>query len=130
MPLLFVAGEVQPISVLFLLGSVLIHARQRRDKHIQGQIHSCAPLTDSSPSLLLSISNQDFNLRADSAHATAADLARHHGRITSHNYTAIMSKIKSALFLKKKKKSLNEEWEGGMEIVGASVSLRGLVTVL
>lgn len=42
-----------------------------------------------------------------------------------------MSKIKSALFLKKKKKkSLNEEWEGGMEIVGASVSLRGLVTVL
>lgn len=111
---------MQPISVLFLRGSVLLHTRQGRDKHIQGQIHSCAPLTDSSPSLLLSISNQEFNLRADSAHATAADLARHHGRITSYNYTAIMSEIKSALFFKKKKrKSLNEEWEGGMEIVGA-----------
>ena len=81
----------------------------------------------------------EFNLRADSAHAMAADLATHHGRITSHNYTAIMSQIKSAKKKKKEKKEKKRRkkfkwvaggWDGGMEGVGALVSLRGLVTVL
>lgn len=71
------------------------------EKNIQGQCDWCdevsarcyPPHRSASPFQI-----RAFNLRADSAHAAAADLARHHGRITSHNYTAIMTEIKSALF--------------------------------
>lgn len=67
----------------------------------------------SSARFFLSVSNQEFNLGADPAHTVAADLGSHRGRITFHNYTAIMSQIKSALFSKKKveMRSGREGWK-------------------
>lgn len=66
----------------------------------------------SSARFFLSVSNREFNLGADPAHAVAADLGSHRGRITFHNYTAIMRPIKSALFSKKKKKKKVEMRSG------------------
>lgn len=92
--------------ICFLCGNRKMSTLSENVKQTQGQTHFFTSLTNrpfwhvlvSSLSFCLSISNQEFNLQADSAHEITADLATHHGRITSHNYTVIMAEIQSALF--------------------------------